>query len=179
MLYTSEEMEKKAVLETAARMCAAARTAPKTKGMDGLVTCVVDGEEKDKLAACMRELAGKFGYAFFERDAGNVDRSQAVVLFGMNEVRRGLNEGCQYCHYNDCGVCAAQDGLCAWDAVDVGIAVGSAVASAMDERIDNRIMFSVGRAAKELKFLGDATLVLGVPLSATGKSPYFDRKKST
>lgn len=179
MKFTSEEMEKKAVLDTAARMCAAARTAPKTKGMDGLVTCVVDGEDKDRLATCMRQLAAKFNYAFFERDAGNVDRSQVVVLFGMHEVRRGLNEGCQYCHYNDCGVCAAQDGLCAWDAVDAGIAVGSAVAAAMDDRIDNRVMFSVGRAAKELKLLGDATLVLGVPLSATGKSPYFDRKKST
>lgn len=179
MFYSAEEMEKKAVMETAARMCAAARTSPKTKGMDGLVTGVVDGEDKDRLAACMRELAVKLGYAFFERDAGNVDRSQAVVLFGMNEVRRGLNEGCRYCHFSDCGECAAQDGLCAWDAVDVGIAVGSAVASAMDERVDNRVMFSVGRAAMEMKLLGDATLVLGVPLSVTGKSPYFDRKKST
>ena len=39
-------------------MCAAARTAPKTKGMDGLVTCVVTGEEKEQLADELRRLAG-------------------------------------------------------------------------------------------------------------------------
>ena len=51
MLYTSLELENRAALDAAARICAAARTAPKTKGMDGLVTCVVTGEEKDRLSA--------------------------------------------------------------------------------------------------------------------------------
>ena len=59
MIYSSEDMQTRAVLDTAARMCAAARTAPKTRGMDGLVTCVVTGEDKDRLAAHMRELAGR------------------------------------------------------------------------------------------------------------------------
>ena len=69
MIYSSEDMQTRAVLDTAARMCAAARTAPKTRGMDGLVTCVVTGEDKDRLAAHMRELAGRLDYAFFARDA--------------------------------------------------------------------------------------------------------------
>lgn len=107
-----------------ARMCAAARTAPKTRGMDGLVTCVVTGEDKDRLAAHMRELAGQLDYAFFARDADNVDYADAVVLFGMEEQRRGLNGGCQYCHFADCADCAEKNGLCAWDAMDVGIAIG-------------------------------------------------------
>ena len=64
MIYSSEDMQTRAVLDTAARMCAAARTAPKTRGMDGLVTCVVTGEDKDRLAAHMRELAGRLDYAF-------------------------------------------------------------------------------------------------------------------
>jgi len=176
MIYDSKEMERRGILETAAQMSVAARTAPKTKGMDGLKTCVVDGEDKDRLSACMRLMAAKLGYAFFERDAKNVDASEAVVLFGINEVRRGLNEGCGYCHFANCAECEEKNGLCAYDAVDVGIAVGSAVSVAADRRVDNRVMFSVGRAAKELKLLGDATIVLGVPLSASGKSPYFDRK---
>ena len=46
MIYTGDEMEKKAVLETASRMCAAARTAPKTRHIDGIHTLVVTGEEK-------------------------------------------------------------------------------------------------------------------------------------
>jgi uncharacterized ferredoxin-like protein len=40
--------------------------------------------------------------------------------------------------------------------------------------IDNRIMYTIGAAARKLKLL-DADVVLGFPLSVTGKSPYFDR----
>ena len=50
-------------------------------------------------------------------------------------------------------------------------------AAAADARVDNRVMFSVGRAARSLGLLGaSATLVLGIPLSVSGKSPFFDRK---
>ena len=38
MLYQSDYMEEKAILQTAARMCAAARTAPKAHGRDTLHT---------------------------------------------------------------------------------------------------------------------------------------------
>jgi len=42
--------------------------------------------------------------------------------------------------------------------------------------VDNRIMFSIGKAAKELKLLGEeAEIIYGIPLSSTGKSPFFDR----
>ena len=41
MIYSSKDMESRAVLDTVAKVCAAARTAPKTRGMDGLVTCVL------------------------------------------------------------------------------------------------------------------------------------------
>ena len=137
----------------------------------------VTGEDKDRLAAHMRELAGRLDYAFFSRDADNVDYADAVVLFGMEEQRRGLNGGCQYCHFADCADCAEKNGLCAWDAMDVGIAIGSAAAAAADARVDNRVMFSVGRAARSLGLLGaSVTLVLGIPLSVSGKSPFFDRK---
>lgn len=60
MIYTGDEMEKKAVLETAARMCAAARTAPKTRHIDGIHTLVVTGEEKDALADKMEEIGKKY-----------------------------------------------------------------------------------------------------------------------
>ena len=106
-----------------------------------------------------------------------MDYADAVVLFGMEEQRRGLNGGCQYCHFADCADCAEKNGLCAWDAMDVGIAIGSAAAAAADARVDNRVMFSVGRAARSLGLLGTSvTLVLGIPLSVSGKSPFFDRK---
>ena len=177
MIYSAKDMETRAALDAAARMCAAARTAPKTKGMDGLVTCVVTGEEKEQLEDELRRLAGELQLAFFLRDADNVDVSQAVVLFGMQEQRRGIGAGCRYCHSADCGDCAERDGLCAFDAVDVGIAIGSAAAAAADARVDSRVMFSVGRAAKSLTLLGETvTLVFGIPISISGKSPFFDRK---
>jgi uncharacterized ferredoxin-like protein len=38
-------------------------------------------------------------------------------------------------------------------------------------------MYSIGKAALALGLLGkDAALAIGIPLSATGKNPYFDRK---
>ena len=50
-------------------------------------------------------------------------------------------------------------------------------AAAADARVDSRVMFSVGRAARSLGLLGaSVTLVLGIPLSVSGKSPFFDRK---
>lgn len=62
-------------------------------------------------------------------------------------------------------------------AIDIGIAIGSAAAAAADARVDSRVMFSVGRAAKSLGLLGEkASLVLALPLSISGKSPFFDRK---
>ena len=61
MIYSSKDMESRAVLDTAAKICAAARTAPKTRGMDGLVTCVLTGEDKSQLAAQMRKLADELG----------------------------------------------------------------------------------------------------------------------
>ena len=103
----------------------------------------------------MRNLADELDYAFFNRDADNVDASDAVVLFGMEEVRRGLDAGCQYCHFESCADCTEKDGLCAWDAIDIGIAIGSAAAAAADARVDSRVMFSVGRAAKSLGLLGE------------------------
>jgi len=54
------------------------------------------------------------------------------------------------------------------------IALGSAAKTAGLLNIDNRIMYTIGAAARKLKLL-DADVVIGFPLSVTGKSPYFDR----
>ena len=50
MMISSEQAEKEALLSTAQAMCAAARTAPKAKGVDHIVSCILTGEEKDALA---------------------------------------------------------------------------------------------------------------------------------
>jgi uncharacterized ferredoxin-like protein len=44
-------------------------------------------------------------------------------------------------------------------------------------RADNRIMYSIARACIDLKLFSQTVKqALGIPLSATGKSPFFDRK---
>ena len=178
MIYTGKEMETKAVMDAAQAMCAAARTAPKACGIDHIVTAVLTGEEKDALAAEMERLGAELGADFFIRDAGNVRAAQAIVLIGIREGKRGLNAICGYCHYADCAECADKNGVCVYDPVDVGIAVGSAVSIAADWRMDNRVLFSAGRAAISLGTLGEGVgQVLGIPLSVSGKSPFFDRKK--
>lgn len=177
MIYHAEELEYQAVMNVAQQMCAAARTAPKTKGVDRIITMVVTKEEKDALAKEMRRLADELGYGFFMRDAGNVDAAQAVVLVGVKEGVNGLGAGCNLCHQGDCEKCSAQNGVCVFNPIDLGIALGSAVAVAADHRVDNRIMFSVGRAAAALSLLGDGiSMIMGIPIAVSGKSPFFDRK---
>jgi len=43
--------------------------------------------------------------------------------------------------------------------------------------VDNRIMYRIGSAAMKLKLLPEASVIMGIPLSALGKNIYFDRSK--
>ncbi|HEM61508.1 MAG TPA: hypothetical protein ENO24_04395, partial [Chloroflexi bacterium] len=58
--------------------------------------------------------------------------------------------------------------------LDLGIAIGSAVKTAALLNVDNRVMYRIGPVAREMGLI-DADVVIGIPLSATGKSIYFDR----
>lgn len=44
-----------------------------------------------------------------------------------------------------------------------------------ESRIDNRVMYSIGAAARVSGLL-NADVVFGIPLSATSKNIFFDRK---
>ncbi|MBR4282795.1 MAG: ferredoxin [Clostridia bacterium] len=178
MIINSNEAELNAVVSVANAMCAAARTAPKAKGEDFIYTCVLTGEDKENLAKTMYAVGERDSIGFFMRDSGNVSSAQAVVLIGAKNARRGLGEMCQNCGYENCAECAKNDGKCAFTSLDLGIAVGSAVSIAADYRIDNRIMFSCGAVAKEMGLLPEAEFIMAIPLSATGKSPFFDRSRA-
>ena len=65
---------------------------------------------------------------------------------------------------------------CAINSVDLGIAIGSACATAADLRVDTRVMFSAGLAAQRLGLLEDCKCVMAIPVSASSKNPFFDRK---
>lgn len=178
MIEDSAAAEKTAIMNVARSMCAAARTAPKTKGTDHIKTSIVTGKEKDALADEMERLSEVLNYGFFIRDAGCVRSSEVVVLIGTTFDTRKLQEGCAYCNFINCTDCTDKNGVCVYDPMDLGIALGSAVSIAADARIDNRIMFSAGKAALSLGYLDeDVKIAMAVPLSVSGKSPFFDRKR--
>ena len=175
MRYENPEMEKRALYAVADLMVLAARTAPKGRGMDNIITFVIDGAEKDALSAEMRKIGEKTGADFFIRDARNIDNSEFVVFVGVKTNPVGL-ENCSFCGFENCGATMKAGGRCAFNMTDLGIALGSAVTVASNHKADNRIMFSAGKAALNLNYLPENVKVCyGIPLSATSKSIYFDR----
>ena len=184
-MVSSDEAERRGVLRAAELMAVAARTAPKARGVDVIRTAVIFGDDLKRIASKMEEIHETTGLGFFKRDASCLRRSVAVVLIGVSGSEpRGLN--CGACGFGDCeGFRRAREGAqkgrfltgpnCAMALLDLGIAIGSAVRVAADLNVDNRVMFTVGVAAIALGLI-DADVAVGIPLSATGKNIYFDRK---
>jgi uncharacterized ferredoxin-like protein len=169
-------MEREGLLEIARKICIAARTAPKGKGADNLVTVVLTGTEKDEVAAEMQRIGEETGVAFFIRDAENLRAAGTLVLLGTKFKTLGISN-CGFCGFEDCAENEKNQGICAFNTGDLGIAIGSAVSVAADNRVDNRVFFTAGRAALNLKILGeDVKIAYGIPLSVGGKSVFFDRK---
>ena len=165
-------------------MLVSARTAPKSGGVDDILTVLVFGKEKDSLAAEMEKIGEERSISGFGRDAGNVRNSEAVVLIGVRGTKKfGMN--CGACGYADCDEFekaekkAGQDftgPTCIFKALDLGIAMGSAAKTANILNVDNRIMYRIGVAARRLKMMPEASVIMGIPVSAKGKNIYFDRK---
>jgi len=174
MIYRSNEIEKAAAMRAAELMTAAARTAPKACGVDATETLVLDGPDKDKLTAVMREIGEAIGAANFIRDAGNVDACHNIVLIGVDISPRMLD--CSLCSMKNCAAAAASGVPCVLAVSDLGIAAGSAAATAMDHRMDNRMLFTAGMAALKLKLFSDKVKICyGIGLSISGKNVFFDR----
>ncbi|MBS3907405.1 MAG: hypothetical protein KGZ49_10260 [Syntrophaceae bacterium] len=186
-ILLSEKIEKEAVEIGASMMAISARTAPKGRGVDSIKTLIVTGEDLENLAVTMEKKVREKSpeLPFFRRDADNVRSFSAVLLIGVSgdpkKVELPLN--CGACGYRGCENLQAKGKrqgedftgpICIFQAVDLGIALGSAVKLAGELNIDNRIMYTVGAGAKKLNLL-DSDLIIGIPLSVTGKNPYFDR----
>ena len=103
----------------------------------------------------------------------NILQAECVIIIGTREQTQGLN--CGHCGFPTCA--GRPEGVpCALNTVDVGIAVGSACAMAADLRVDTRVMFSAGLAAQRLDWLKECKTVFAIPVSASSKNPFFDRK---
>ena len=154
-------------------MMTAARTAPKGKGVDIIEVALVTDEDIKKLSEQLIALSEEKGMKFFLRDADNILSAECVLLIGTRELAQGLN--CSHCGFPTCAERPA--GVpCVINSVDVGIAIGSACATAADHRVDTRVMFSAGLAAQRLDILKGCKQVFAIPVSASSKNPFFDRK---
>lgn len=173
----------KEIIETVAKlMLISARTAPKAKGVDNIITGIVSPEEKESIASQMELIGEKAeAYKFFKRDAENIRNAEVLILIGLDfKTPAGVN--CGACGY-DCSSILQQKQfgadytgpVCTIRAIDLGIAIGSLVSVAKELGVDNRVMYSVGVAAKKLGIM-NAQIVLGIPLSVKGKNIFFDRK---
>jgi uncharacterized ferredoxin-like protein len=185
-IITSKQAEKDALLQAAKLMLLAARTAPKSGGIDDIQTTLVYGEEKDAIVAEMRKISQERpnASAGFKRDAKNLQDSEGAVLIGIRGTKKfGLD--CGGCGYSTCEEFEKTEKKlrqdfegpnCIFKLLDLGIALGSAAKTASTLNVDNRIMYRIGTAAKRLKFLPKASIIMGIPISAKGKNIYFDRK---
>ena len=174
MLEKETKTREELLRNVAVRMMGAARTAPKARGIDNLEIITLTGREKTQLAEKLEELAPVRDRAFYVRDAGNIREAGAVVLIGTHIKVMGLD--CGFCGFDNCAKKQRFELIpCAFNSSDLGIAVGSATSVAADCRVDSRVMFSGGDAAMEMGLLPGCRMALAIPISSTGKSPFFDR----
>ena len=178
MIYKEDTQSKQSILDIAQKMMIAARTAPKGKGRNTLEMLITDGSHIQQLSEQLHKMATETQTEFYHRDGDNILQAVAILLIGTRIQSLGLNEICQLCGFENCTEKDKSPNTpCVFNTGDLNLALGSAVSLAADLRIDNRIMFSVGKAAQALNFFHkDVKIVYGIPLSASSKNPFFDRK---
>ena len=185
----SKEIEKNAITMVASLIAASARTAPKGRAVDSTASLVLMDDDLEKLALAMEKKAADkpdFLSAVLKRDANNVRNSGCVLLLGVTGEPKKIEQplDCGACGFASCEHLAKArkqarmkdfvGPVCIFQAMDLGIALCSSVKLAADFGIDNRMMYTAGAAAKSLGLM-DSDVIIGIPLSVTGKNPYFDR----
>ncbi|WP_456369335.1 ferredoxin domain-containing protein [Geoglobus sp.] len=164
-------------------MALTAQTAPKSRGEDDVEIVLIEGEEKERLAQKMVEMANEPNRdANFVRDGESVKKADAVLLIGVYG-RKPIRVGCGACGFKNCKEFEKAERKkgkdfvgpnCAFKLIDLGIAIGSAVKLGSMLGADSRVMYRIGAAAKELG-MARSDVVMGIPIAVTGKNPFFDR----
>ncbi|CEP68720.1 Protein of unknown function DUF2148 [Moorella glycerini] len=177
-------------------MSLAARTAPKSFGMDCLKLSITSEEERLKIAAMMRTIGEQKSAAItnenksksvkldWNSDAEAIEKADGLLLLGI-QGRKTPGVNCGGCGFLTCSEmlkAPRMEGkdfpgpLCMYRVIDIGIAVSSAVAVAAHHFLDNRIFQKVGIAALKLGYFNGYAPVLGIGVSSSGKNVFFDRK---
>ena len=167
MIINERETRKEYMLEAAKQIMLAARTAPKGKGVDIIEIITLSDEDIDAVSEELLRLAEKTGMKFLIRDSENIQSADAMIVIGTRQAPQGLN--CAYCGYATCAE-KPQDTPCAINSID------AACAKAADLRVDSRVMFSAGWAVERLDLLKNCRQCIAIPISASSKNPFFDRK---
>jgi uncharacterized ferredoxin-like protein len=162
-------------------MAISATTAPKSKGENFVQTRLLKGEVLRTLADAMLAYGQRTKKKDFDRDSKSVGQSEAILLVGLRKANV-LGLDCAACGFADCKALQKHEKVsgefvgptCAYRLLDLGIALGSAVKTASMLNVDNRIMYRIGVLVREMNIV-DWEFVMGIPLSVTGKSIYFDR----
>jgi uncharacterized ferredoxin-like protein len=162
----------------------AARTAPKAVGQDFIEARVLEDRERIAVGNDLIAIASERGSPNWERDGQNVLDSSAVVLIGLLP-HKGAGLNCGACGFRTCAEFDQHHNEgefigpnCSIRMLDLGIALGSAAKVASDMNVDNRIMYRIGASARRLGLTG-TNICHGIPLSATGKNIFFDRRPKT
>lgn len=167
MIKKDPEKDIEVLIKVAEEACIAARTAPKANGIDFIETAVIYGDEITKLSNEMKRIGEEKGLQFFVRDSDNI-LGHVVILIGTRLKEKG---------HSFCENTSEETNIYTTSAIDLGIAIGSLVSILSEKRIDNRVMYSIGEAAIKLQILGkDVKIAYGIPLSISGKNPFFDRR---
>lgn len=182
-----KEAELEGVFAVARAMAVAARTAPKTRGVDAIETLIVSGEDLNVLAGAMEGHGAKSVMSeAFKRDANNVRNSKAALLIGLKDLKPKKPEkpfDCGACGYGSCAgflKTKKSEGkdfpgpVCLFQAIDLGIALSSVSSVAASFHVDNRMMYTIGGPARKLGWM-ESQIIIGIPLSCSGKNIYFDR----
>jgi uncharacterized ferredoxin-like protein len=190
-LYLDNDLKEKNAMNdiaimVAKLMAASARTAPKGGGKDFLEIVVISKDEDlKKIAAAMKDYAPRStNEAYWLRDAANIYNSQALVLIGLAKPNLAGYD-CGGCGFPTCKEFEQNRRLqdkemgytgphCIMRMMDIGVALASAAKTSSLHNVDNRVQQRVGAAARSLGYL-KAEVAMGIPVSISGKSIYFDR----
>ncbi len=151
------------------------RTAPKSAGVDDIVSVSLNNKQKNKIADKMMVIGKEKAKAKLERsvreaievswssDANAVRNSQGLILIGARG-KKPLGSNCGGCGFKSCAEFKAYNAqnsksgilgpFCMFKIWDLGIATDSAAKTASMLNIDNRIMYRIGIAALKLDLFG-------------------------
>jgi len=184
-ILDGREQERQGILEIANLMVVAARTAPKSGGRDDILTAIVHGPEIGAAAVDMGEIAVERSDPAWMKHAKIIKDAAAIVLIGVMGTKSCVTNcgacGCKSCdEFTKSAKRPGQDfdgPNCIFKTLDLGIAVCSAAKIVSILNAGNRLYYRIGAVARRLGYMPEASVIIGIPLSATGKTRILTGKR--